>query len=262
MAGDEALRGCIGDDPRQQRDGADRIVVARDLVVDDVRVAVRVEDRDDGDTELARLVDGEVLLVRVHDPDRGRDLRHVADAAEGLGELVTLATHDEELLLGEGAAGHVVEVDLLELLEALETLVDRLEVGEHATEPALVDVGHADAGSLLGDGLLRLLLRTHEEDGAAVSDRLLDELVRAVDVAQRLLQVDDVDAVALGEDEALHLGVPAAGLVPEVDTALEQLAHGHDGHGTSFRRDPTGPRISRRGTSWTWTRIRLSAAVG
>ena len=71
----------------------------------------------------------------------------------------------------------------------------------------------------------------------------LDEVVGVVDVRQRLLQVDDVDAVALGEDEALHLGVPAAGLVSEVDTALEQLAHGHDGHGTSFRRAPRGARV-------------------
>ncbi len=142
----------------------------------------------------------------------------------------------------KAARRDVVEVDLLELLEALQTLVDRLEVGEHATEPALVDVGHPHAGGLLGHRLLRLLLGADEEDRAAVGDGLLDELVRTVDVAERLLEVDDVDAVALGEDEALHLRVPATGLVPEVDTALEQLTHGHDGHGTSFRRDPSGGR--------------------
>ena len=66
---------------------------------------------------------------------------------------------------------------------------------------------------------------------AAVRDRLLDELVGAVDVGQRLLQVDDVDAVALGEDVALHLRVPAPGLVPEVHAGVEQLLHGDDGHG-------------------------------
>ncbi len=83
-------------------------------------------------------------------------------------------------------------------------------------------------------GLLGLLLGADEHHRAAVGDGLLDELVGAVDVGQRLLQVDDVDAVALGEDEALHLRVPAAGLVPEVHAALEQLLHGDDlvgGHG-------------------------------
>jgi hypothetical protein len=107
--------------------------------------------------------------------------------------------------------------------------VDGGEVREHAAEPALVDVGHAHPGGLLGDGLLGLLLRPDEQDGAAVGDRLLDEVEGPVDVGQRLLQVDDVDAVALGEDEALHLRVPPAGLVAEVNAALEQLSHGDDG---------------------------------
>jgi hypothetical protein len=60
--------------------------------------------------------------------------------------------------------------------------VHGLEVGEHAAQPALVDVRHADAGRLLGDRLLRLLLGADEQDRAAVGDGLLDELVRAVDV--------------------------------------------------------------------------------
>ena len=57
-----------------------------------------------------------------------------------------------------------------------------------------------------------------------------DEVVRLVDEGERLLQVDDVDAGTLGEDEALHLRVPTAGLVPEVHAAVEQLANGDDGH--------------------------------
>ena len=157
----------------------------------------------------------------------------VADTAERLVQLVELALLEQQLLLGEAAVGRVLEVELLELLHAREALGDRLEVGEQATEPALVDVGLADARRLLGDDLLRLLLGADEEDRAAVGDRLLDEVVRLVDVRQRLLQVDDVDAAALGEDEALDLRVPPAGLVSEVDAAVEQLADGDDGHGRS-----------------------------
>src|SRR5690606_13975872 len=106
-------------------------------------------------------------------------------STQGLVKLVELALLDEELLLGEALRG-VVEVDLLELLHARETLGDRLEVGEQTAEPTLVDVGLADAGRLLGDGLLGLLLGADEEDGAAVRDGLLDELVGVVDVAERL----------------------------------------------------------------------------
>src|SRR5262249_20994981 len=72
------------------------------------------------------------------------------------------------------------------------------------------------------------LLGADEEDRAPVGDEVAHERVGRLDPRQRLLQVDDVDAVALTEDEALHLGVPAPGLVTEVDTGLEQLLHGDD----------------------------------
>ena len=111
----------------------------------------------------------------------------------------------------------------------------RLEVGQHSTEPALVDVGHSNPLRLRGDSFLGLLLRTDEQDRAAVRNGLLDELEGVVEISECLIQVDDVDAVAVGEDEPLHLGVPAAGLVSEVDAGLQHLAHGHNCHGISFR---------------------------
>src|SRR5690606_35783729 len=46
---------------------------------------------------------------------------------------------------------------------------------------------------------------------------------------------------------------PAAGLVSKVDTRVEQLAHGHNGHGTSFR-CPEGHAC----VAGTSARIRLS----
>src|SRR5690606_6077772 len=80
----------------------------------------------------------------------------------------------------------------------------------------------------------RLLLRADEQDLATVGDEVADEAVGDLDPAERLLEVDDVDAVALAEDEALHLRVPATGLVPEVDARFEHLTHGDDGHGNSL----------------------------
>ena len=77
------------------------------------------------------------------------------------------------------------------------------------------------------------------------------ERVRLLEQRERLREIDDVDAAALAEDEPLHLRVPAAGLVAEVDSGLQELLHGDDGHemlpswfGCSCsrrRRDGTGP---------------------
>src|SRR4029077_17711753 len=60
--------------------------------------------------------------------------------------------------------------------------------------------------------------------------RVTYERVGRLDPRQRLVQVDDVDAVALAEDEPSHLRVPAPGLVAEVDPSLQQLLHGDDSH--------------------------------
>ena len=123
--------------------------------------------------------------------------------------------------------GVVLEValrrSLLQLAQPADLLLQGLEVGEHAAQPPLGDVEGA-AGLRLGlhDGL-ELLLGADEEHALALEDHALEELLGLADLTQGLLEIDDVDAGALGEDEAPHLGVPPAGLVTEVDTGFEQV---------------------------------------
>jgi hypothetical protein len=88
----------------------------------------------------------------------------------------------EELLLRQAGSRDVVEVHRLELTELLDPLEHRREVGEHAAQPTLVDVGHADTLGLLGDRPPGLLLGADEQDWPPLRDRgLLDEGVGLVD---------------------------------------------------------------------------------
>ncbi len=109
---------------------------------------------------------------------------------------------------------------------------------KRAAHPALVDVRHRGARRLFGDRVLGLLLRPHEEHRLAVSRLLADEVHRLVQPTHGLLEIDDVNAVALGEDERPHTGIPAARLVAEVDASFEERLHlnrgGHSGR-ESFR---------------------------
>ncbi len=89
-----------------------------------------------------------------------------------LGELACLLLREALEVAGLLAA--------LELLEPLEPGLDRPEVGEHAAEPALIDVILASALRLGLDRLLRLLLRADEEHGAAVGGEVADERVGLV----------------------------------------------------------------------------------
>ena len=52
----------------------------------------------------------------------------------------------------------------------------------------------------------------------------------SVELLDGLAEVDDVDGVALLENEGLHLRVPALGLVAKVDAGLEKFRHQFSGH--------------------------------
>ena len=87
----------------------------------------------------------------------------------------------------------------------------------------MVDVVHPATLGFFGDGLLRLALGAHEEDRLPEAGLFGNELQRFLEELERLLQVDDVNAVALAEDVFLHLRIPVLGLVPEVNTCFEQF---------------------------------------
>src|SRR4029078_3326356 len=96
-----------------------------------------------------------------------------------------------------------------------------LEVGEQPAQPSL---GHVHRAATLGFALHdvdELPLGADEQNVVAAQDDSARELLRELQLTQRLLQVDDVNPVPLREDETTHLRVPAAGLVSEVDTGFE-----------------------------------------
>ena len=177
-----------------------------------------------GRSEPARLADRELLLLQVDDEDRVGKALHVVHAAEVRLELLELGRHGHALL-GRQELELALVAQAAKLVHALEPLGDRPPVRQKPAEPAVVHVRHADALRLLGDGVLRLLLRADEEDGASALGDVAHEGVRLLDQVERLLQVDDVDAASLREDVAAHLGVPAARLVAEMDSGLQELAH-------------------------------------
>src|SRR5579872_2022434 len=122
---------------------------------------------------------------------------------------------------------------LIELLQPLDRLLHRHPIGEQAAQPALVNVKSAALGRLFGDRILRLTFGSHEQHNLAVGRQILHKLRRLLEHLQRLLQIDDVNSIALSENEFLHLGIPALRLMPEVNTRFEQLLHGDSSQSTS-----------------------------
>jgi hypothetical protein len=147
--------------------------------------------------------------------------------------VLALALELDDFLFGEQVVA-AVGGHLIEFLKALHRFLHGHPVGEEATEPALVDVEHAAASGFFGDGVLRLALGADEENDLALGGEFDDELRRFLEHLEGLLQIDDVNAVALAEDVFLHPGIPALGLMPEVDSCFEQLLHGDSGQTTSL----------------------------
>src|SRR5688500_264126 len=197
-----ALDHGVGDHAAEQADGPDRVGVARGRRLDHLGVAVRVGDADDRDAQPVGLGDRDLFLLGVDDEDQAGKRVHLLDAGERVLELRSLAAQARLLLLRQAVHDALVR-HAVELLEPLDAALHRLEVGQHPAEPALDDVELAAAQRLLGDHALGLALGADEQDVAALLDRARDRVPGLVQALERLLQVDDVDAVPFDEDVLL-----------------------------------------------------------
>ena len=138
-----------------------------------------------------------------------------------------LAADQQAFLLGQ-AVDLAGIAHMLEAVELLDALVHGGPVGEHAAQPALGHVGHPTAVGLFADGLLRLALGADEEHVAALGYHVAHDVIGYIQGFYGLLEVDDVDTVALGEDVGAHARVPLVGAVTEVDAAFQQSFHRYD----------------------------------
>ncbi len=103
----------------------------------------------------------------------------------------------------------------------INTGLDGAEVGESAAQPALIDIIHAAALGFRFDRFLGLFLGADEENGAAVSHDLFDKFLGFDQQFDRLLQVNDMNAITFGEDIFLHPGMPTAGLMTEMSSGFQ-----------------------------------------
>ena len=196
------------------------IVVCGDYEVDVVGVAVCINDTEHGNTQAVCLTHGNLLLQYVNDEECRGQAVEVGDRTEVLLELSTLAAYLQDLTLGE-VAESTVGNELIDVAHLLHSLADCGEVGEHAAGPALDNVGHAYGSSEVGNALLGLFLGSDKEDLLTALGNLLQSFSSFVNLSNSLVQVEDMNAVALHEDVRSHSGVPLSLEVTEVTSGLQ-----------------------------------------
>ena len=174
------------------------------------------------------------MVADVDDEQRVGQRVHLFDAAQTAVQLVELTLQSECFALAHFLEGAVLRHGV-EIFQALDRCFDRLEVGKHPSQPAMIDIRHAGALRFLGDNVTRLTLGADKKYGAAVGCQLADVLHRLLVHRHRLFEIDDVNLVALPEDIVCHLRVPIARLVPEMDARLQHLTHRNRHHYTPYQ---------------------------
>src|SRR5690606_2739094 len=147
---------------------------------------------------------------------------HSLEAADVLLLARALLLELGDLLLGDLLVGAIF-AHALERPEPLEAALDRAEVRQGAPQPAVDDVVLASPLGFFSDDSLGLPLGTYEKDVSSTSDGLVHEVEGPLEELSRLVQIDDVDAVARSVDVRAHRRIPALRLVPEVDTRVEEV---------------------------------------
>ena len=219
----------VGDETRDEADGLDGVVIAGNGVVHRIGIAIRIKQRNDGNAELLRLRDRNVLAHGIDHVERGRQAVHVPDPVEETLELCQAVLETAYLLLGEALPG-VVRLLRLHLFHLRQTLADGGIVRQHAPQPTLIHKRHPHARSFLLDNVLRLLLRADEQYFAVMQRQFAGKITRFLQSGCALLQIDDVDFAARHVDVRLHLGIPPVGGMPKMHARVKQIPQTRYGH--------------------------------
>ena len=159
------------------------------------------------------------FLLGIDDENSSRQSLHVFDTAQVLFQLFQFPLHEDNFLLRILVGGAFFK-HLFQFFQTVDTGLDGAEIGEHAAQPAFVHVELVAAGSFFLHGILGLLLGAYKENRFALSCHITDESISFFHLLHGLLQIDDVDTVAFGENEPSHLRVPATGLMTEMNACF------------------------------------------
>src|SRR5690606_8724097 len=214
----------IGNGFHVDLDGTDGVIVTRDHVINTIGIAVGINNTDNRNTQLVGFLDGDTLVVYIDNEQGIRQAAHILDTTDGALELVHFTGTLKGFFLGQLVESTVLALGF-QVTVATDRLTDGLVVGQHTTQPAVVNVRLTGTLSFFLDNLGSRALGTHKQDLVLVLSQRLNEVQRFIHGRNSLLQVDDMNLVTGAEDELRHFRVPVASLVTEVSTCLEQVTH-------------------------------------
>ena len=168
-------------------------------------------------------------MINVDHEQCVRQAAHFLDTAQRAFQLLQLTAAHQRFFLGQLFEGTVFTLNF-QVTQTTYRLTNSLVVGQHAAQPAVINVRHATTLRLLTDVLAGSTLGANEHDLVLAFSQLLDEIQSAVERRKSVFKVDDMDFVTSAKDVLTHLWIPVTGLVTEMYTSLQHLAHGYVCH--------------------------------
>src|SRR5438876_320111 len=203
---------------------ANRVIVAGDWVIDNLGVRVRINDGDHWNAKASRLIHCVLLAICIDHHQSVWQLRHLDYPVEVAPELCRLAIKRSQFLFSHFLVFRRL-FDLFDVFQSPDALANSREVGQRAAEPALIYIKLAASHCGLFYRFLRLLLTTDKQNFAAATRDFLEKFRGPPKLQDGLIQIDDINLVALFEDERLHLRIPTLRLVSKMNASFQQFRY-------------------------------------
>src|SRR5574344_829377 len=197
------------------------IIICRNNEVDILRIRVGINNTENRNTKAVSLFHCNCFLHYIYDKEGAWQTGQVSDRTEVLLQLSTLTSNLKKLTLREVTVSTIIH-QLVDVRHFLYGLADCWEVGEHTTWPALDNIWHIYAGSLLSYHVLCLFFSSDEQNFLAALGNLFQCISSLVNLSYCFMQVDDVNTVTLGIDVWSHCWIPFTAQVTKVAASLQQ----------------------------------------
>ncbi len=219
-----AFNDSISDLANQQLDGADGVIIGGDHIINHTGIAVGVNQCNHRDSLQVGFMHGSVFAHGINNKNQVRNTFEGAHTREAGLKFLDAASDEQTFFFGQSV--NITGFDhFFESIKFRNTNQHGRPVGQHTAQPAFGHVGHAAADGFFSDGFLCLAFGADEHDHAALGDSVTNQVVGAIQKLDSLLQVNNMDAVALGENIGAHQRIPFVGAVTEMNTTFQQGFH-------------------------------------
>ena len=164
----------IGNCTTDQLNSTNRIVIARNRIINRIRITVGVNDSDYRDTQTVSLGNGNRLTVDIHDEQGTRGLLHVQHPRQIATQFLMRMTQRSRFLLMHGIVT-TLGFQFIKLAQSFHSCANCLGIGQCTTQPTTIHIMLAAAIGCLTNNITCLLLGAYKKNTLTTQNRVMQK---------------------------------------------------------------------------------------